>query len=274
MKIGDMTLSNRIVMAPMARGRAVGERDWVASSTMAEYYAQRASAGLIITEGTAISVQGEGWWRAPRLFTSKHAEAWKLVTDAVHAKGGKIFCQLWHSGRISHSSFRPDEKDPLPVPPSAIGMSTELMFTPAGSVSCEVPRALTTEETEEIPLQFENAARMAKEAGFDGVEVHSANGYLLDIFLQSKTNKRTDKYGGSVENRARLLDEVVRAVLRVWPSSCVAVLISPNSVASEVGSPDYREQFLHVAKMLNPYKLAFLHVVNGLANGFHGHVEC
>ncbi len=155
--------------------------------------------------------------------------------------------------------------------PSAIGISAEhkLNYTPAGKVNYEVPRALTTEETKEIPQQFENAARMAKEAGFDGVEVHSANGYLLDTFLQSKTNRRTDKYGGSIENRARLLDEVVRAILRVWPSNCVAVRISPNGVFNEVGSPDYREQFLHVAKMLNAYNLAFLHVLNGLAIGFH-----
>ncbi len=271
MKIGDLALSNRIAMAPMTRGRGVGERDWVASPTMAEYYAQRASAGLIVTEGTAISLQGEGWWRAPRVFTPKHAEAWKLVTEAVHAKGGKIFCQLWHCGRASHTSFRPDEKEPLPVAPSAIGLSNahKFNFTPEGRVEYSVPRALTTEEAEAIPSHFENAARMAKEAGFDGVEVHSANGYLLDTFLQSKTNKRTDKYGGTIENRARLLDEVVKAILKVLPSNRVAVRISPNGVFNEVGSPDYREQFLHVAKMLSPYKLGYLHIMNGLGFGFH-----
>ena len=270
-KIGDLALSNRIAMAPMTRGRAEGDTDWVASATMAEYYAQRAGAGLIITEATTISVQGEGWWRAPRIFTDKHAQAWKQVTEAVHAKGGKIVCQLWHTGRASHSSFRPDAKDPMPVGPSAIGMSDahKMSFTPAGRVPYEVPRPLTTEEAERIPDQYQNAARIAKEAGFDGVEVHSANGYLLDTFLQSKTNHRDDKYGGSVENRSKLLEEVLQAVLKVWPASRVGVRISPNGAFNEMGSPDYREQFLYVAKMLSPYNLAYLHIMNGLGFGFH-----
>ncbi len=270
-KIGDLTLSNRIAMAPMTRGRAVGERDWVASETMAEYYAQRAGAGLIVTEATTISEQGEGWWRAPRLFTPKHAEAWQQVTAAVHAKGGKIVCQLWHTGRASHSSFRPGAAQPLPVAPSAVGMSDahKMSFAPAGRVEYEVPRPLTTEEAEQVPAQYANAAQMAKDAGFDGVEIHSANGYLLDTFLQSKTNKRTDKYGGSVEKRSRMLSEVVDAVLKVWPSSRVGVRISPNGVFNEMGSPDYREQFLYVAKMLSPYNLAYLHIMNGLGFGFH-----
>lgn len=268
--MGDLDLPNRVALAPMTRGRTVGEKDRVASDAMAEYYAQRASAGLIITEGTVTSLQGEGWWRAPRIFTEKHSTAWRKVTDAVHERDGRIFCQLWHTGRASHSSFRPDAEDPLPVAPSAIPMvGHKHGYTPIGKVAFETPRALTTEEVDAIPEEFKQAAIAAKNAGFDGVELHSANGYLLDEFLQSVTNKRQDKYGGSFENRTRLLLAVVDAVLEVFPANRIGVRISPNGMFNNMGCAEYRPLFLHVAKCLSPFKLAYLHIMNGLGFGFH-----
>lgn len=272
-EMGDLTLRNRVAMAPMTRGRSDGETpdNWAATATMAEYYAQRSSAGLIIAEGASTSKQAIGWWRAPGVYTDKHAVAWRAVTDAVHAKRGLIFCQLWHTGRASHSSFRTEAGDGRGVAPSAVGLGDEhkLSYAPAGRVDYEVPRALTTEEAEAIPGEFKKAAQVAKDAGFDGVEIHSANGYLLDEFLQSLTNKRTDKYGGSKEKRTQLLLEVVDAVLEVWPANRVGLRISPNGMFNGMGSEDYREQFLYVAEQLNKYNLAYLHIMNGLAFGFH-----
>eukprot|EP00171_Calliarthron_tuberculosum_P002118 IDg2118t1 len=213
LKMGPIDLPNRVAMAPMTRGRSVGEKDRLPGDTMVEYYAQRSSAGLIVTEGTATSAQGEGWWRAPRIWSAEHSAAWKKVTDAVHERGGRIVCQLWHCGRASHSSFRPGADDARSVAPSSIALEGHRHgFTPIGKVPYEEPRSLTTEEVDSIPEEYAKAAKAAKEAGFDGVEIHSANGYLLDEFLQSVTNKRTDKYGGSFENRVRLLHRVVEAV--------------------------------------------------------------
>ena len=260
----DLPLSNRIAMAPMTRARAGKER--VANALMAEYYAQRASAGLIITEATVVSAQGIGWLESPGIYTDEMTEGWKLTTEAVHAKGGKVFLQLWHCGRASHSSFHGGE---LPVSASAVKLNGDHIHTPEGKQPYETPRALETDEIPGVIADYRRAAERAKEAGFDGIEVHSANGYLLDQFLQSKTNQRTDAYGGSVENRYRLLDEVVRAVTEVWPANRVGVRLAPNGAFNDMGSPDYREQFTHAAKQLNRFGLAYLHVMDGLAFGFH-----
>lgn len=261
----DLSLKNRVVMAPLTRARAGKER--LPNALMAEYYGQRASAGLIITEATVISKQGIGWLNSPGIYSEEQAAAWKQVVDAVHAKETPLFLQLWHCGRASHSSFQ--ENRELPVAPSAIKLNGDAIHTPDGKQPYETPRAMGTDEVAATVEDYRRAAELARKAGFDGVEVHAANGYLIDEFLQSKTNHRTDRYGGSVENRYRFLDEIVQAILTVWPSERVGVHISPNGSFNDMGSPDFRETFLYVAKQLNRYELAYLHVVDGLAFGFH-----
>ncbi|MFT4579928.1 MAG: N-ethylmaleimide reductase [Nitrospinales bacterium] len=263
-QLGDLTLQNRIVLAPMTRARAGEEQ--TANDLMAEYYSQRSSAGLLITEGTFISKQAVGWVNAPGVYTDEQAEGWKTVTQAVHSEGSKIFLQLWHCGRASHSAFHGGE---LPVAPSAIKPNLEYVHTPDGKKDLEIPRALNTDEISQVANDYKQAARRAKEAGFDGVEVHSANGYLLDEFLQSKTNTRTDRYGGSLENRFRFLHEVVTTVTEVWPANKVGVRLSPNGNYNDMGSEDYREAFTFYASQLDKVGLAYLHVVDGLAFGFH-----
>ena len=263
-KIGDLALKNRIAMAPLTRGRAGSEH--LANEMMAEYYAMRADAGLIISEATFISEQAIGWVDAPGIYLAEHVKAWRPVTDAVHAKDGVMFCQLWHCGRASHSSFH---NGVLPVAPSAVKINLPEIHTPIGKVPYEVPHALTVEEIKQIVADYAHAAKLAKEAGFDGVEIHSANGYLLDQFLQSKINQRTDLYGGSVEDRYRLLDEVVDAVIAVWGKDKVGVRLSPNGIYNDTGSPGFRETFMYAADKLNEKGLAYLHVVDGLAFGFH-----
>ncbi len=261
-----LLLRNRVAMAPMTRSRAGNER--LPNSSMAEYYAQRASAGLIITEATVISTQGIGWLNSPGIYSNEQAQAWKIAVNAVHTKGTRIFLQLWHCGRASHSSFH--EKEGLPVAPSAIKIAADYIHTPVGKQPYETPRALETEEVSRIVKDYQRAAERAKSAGFDGVEIHAANGYLIDQFLQSKTNHRTDRYGGSLENRYRFLDEIVSSVSTAWTPARVGVHISPNGNFNDMGSPDFRETFLYVAKQLNRRKIAYLHVVDGLAFGFHG----
>ncbi|MEL7008306.1 MAG: alkene reductase [Cyanobacteria bacterium J06648_1] len=260
-----LSLKNRVVMAPLTRGRAGEER--TANSLMTEYYAQRAGAGLIISEGTAISRQGYGWTHSPGIYTPEQTTAWKQVVDAVHGRGSKIFLQLWHTGRASHSSFQPHNQ--LPIAPSAIKIEGSEAHTPDGKKPYETPRALETEEIPRVVEEYRLAAANAKAAGFDGVEIHSANGYLIDEFLQSKTNHRTDKYGGSIENRYRFLQEVVEAVLTVWDAASVGVRLSPNGSFNDMGSSDYRETFTYVAQQLNNYGLAYLHLLDGLDFGFH-----
>ncbi len=257
-------LANRIVMAPMTRARAGESR--VPNELMATYYAQRASAGLIITEATVISEQGIGWQNSAGIYNDEQAEGWKLVTDAVHQAGGKIFLQLWHCGRASHSSFHNGE---LPVSASALKIENDHIHTPIGKQEYEVPRALETEELPGVVADYAKATARGKSAGFDGVEVHSANGYLLDQFLQSKTNQRPDDYGGSIENRFRLLGEVVDAVCDAWSSDRVGVRISPNGAFNAMGSPEYRELFTYVAQQLDQRDLAYLHVMDGTGFGFH-----
>lgn len=280
LKMGDLELPTRVVMAPLTRGRAGPE--YTANEMMAAYYAQRAGAGLIISEGTGTSFLGRGWFEAPEIFTQEHAAGWKVVTDSVHEAGGRIFCQLWHTGRTGHTSFRKGipgfEGDrALSVAPSAIqrkSHSGKQMYTPAGEqVDIEVPRALSLEEIKELPLEYINAAQMAKDAGFDGVEIHSANGYLLDEFLQSCSNEREDEYGGSFENRFRLIGEVVEAVQTVFEPSCTAIRLSPNGSYNGMGSPDNREAFLYYVKRLADYNLGYLHIMIGLGFGFHGFGE-
>lgn len=261
----DLLLKNRVVMSPLTRSRAGTER--LANALMAEYYSQRASAGLIITEATVISKQGIGWLNSPGIYSDEQAEAWKQVVAAVHAKGTPIFLQLWHCGRASHSSFH--ENEGLPVAPSAIKLAGDDIHTPIGSQAHETPRALATGEIPDIVEDYRRAAERAKRAGFDGVEIHAANGYLIDQFLQSRTNQRTDRYGGNVENRFRFLDEIVQAVLTVWPAGRVGVHLSPNGNFNDMGSPDFRETFLYAATRLSQYELGYLHVVDGLAFGFH-----
>ena len=260
-----LTLKNRVVMSPLTRSRAGEER--MPNALMAEYYTQRASAGMIITEATVISKQGIGWLNSPGIYTDEQAEAWKIVTSALHAKGTPVFLQLWHCGRASHSSLHPDEG--LPVAPSAVKLEGDFIHTPKGKEPYETPRPLATEEVEAVVRDYRRASERAAEAGFDGVEIHAANGYLIDQFLQSKTNHRTDHYGGSLENRYRFLHEIVQAVCSVWPSVRVGVHLAPNGSFNDMGSPDYRETFLYVAERLDDYDLAYLHVIDGLAFGFH-----
>lgn len=263
-RLHDLALRNRIALAPMTRGRAGTAR--IPNRIMAEYYAQRSSAGLLITEATTISEEANGWNESPGIYTDEMAEGWKLITNAVHEEGGVIFLQLWHTGRASHSSFHAGRPA---VAPSAIKINEEYIHTPTGKQPHEVPRALETSEISRIVGDYRQAAERAKRAGFDGVEIHAANGYLIDAFLQSKTNHRTDQYGGSVENRYRFLKEVVEGVISAWPAQRVGVHLSPNGSYNDMGSPDYREQFTFVAQELDRFGLAYLHVVDGLAFGFH-----
>jgi N-ethylmaleimide reductase len=263
--LGGLILKNRVVMAPLTRARAGNER--MPNALMAEYYAQRATVGLMIAEATVISKQANGWVNSPGIYSDEQAQAWKQVVDAVHSKGTPLFLQLWHMGRASHSSFQ--ENGQLPVSASAVKLNGDYIYTPIGKQPYETPRAL---ETNEIPLVVEDyrrAAQRAKDAGFDGVEIHAANGYLIDQFLQSKTNHRTDQYGGSLENRYRFLKEIVEAILTVWPANRIGVRLSPNGNYNDMGSPDFRETFLYVAQQLNAYGLTYLHILDGLGFGFH-----
>lgn len=259
-----LTLPNRMVLAPMTRSRAGVER--VPNELMAEYYVQRSSAGLMISEATTISEEANGWNESPGIYTDAMVAGWKQVIGAVHQAGGRLFLQLWHQGRASHSSFHGGQRS---VAPSAIKIDAEYIHTPMGKQPHEVPRALETGEVPRVVEDYRRAAQRAFEVGFDGVEVHGANGYLIDTFLQSKTNHRVDKYGGSVANRFQFLREIVEAVTTVWPSDRVGVRISPNGSFNDMGSPDFREQFTYVAQELDAYGLAYLHVMDGLAFGFH-----
>jgi len=263
-RLHDLILPNRIILAPMTRSRAGVAR--LPNRLMAEYYAQRSSAGLLITEATTVSEEANGWNESPGIYTDEMTEGWKHTAHAVHDKSGLIFLQLWHTGRASHSSFHAGKPA---VAPSAIKINEPEIHTPTGKQPHEVPRALDTAEIPRVVDDYRQAARRAKEAGFDGVEIHAANGYLIDTFLQSKTNHRMDEYGGTIEKRYRFLKEVIEAVTSIWPANRVGVHISPNGSFNDMGSPDYREQFTFVAAQLNRFGLAYLHVVDGLAFGFH-----
>lgn len=260
--LGSLSLSNRIVMAPLTRNRAGA--GLVPSRFAADYYAQRASAGLIITEATQISIQAQGYQDTPGLHTPEQIADWRKVTDAVHAKGGRIFVQLWHVGRVSHVDLHGGE---APVAPSAIRAETKT-FVNNGFADVSEPRALGAEEIPGIVEDFRKAAANAIEAGFDGVEVHGANGYLLDQFLRETANVRTDAYGGSVENRARLLVEVTAAVTKEIGAERTGVRLSPVSPAGGiVPSSDEQPQFNHVVDTLDGLGIAYIHVVEGATGG-------
>ena len=261
-QLGPHLLRNRIVMAPLTRSRAL-EGD-VPSAMAIEYYGQRASAGLIIAEATQVSPQGKGYILTPGIYTDEQAHAWKKITDAVHAKGGHIYLQLWHVGRISHPSIQPNGE--LPVAPSAITPEGQA-FTTEGFKPLVTPRALRTDEMPGIVEQYRAAAKHALAAGFDGVEIHAANGYLLDQFLRDKTNQRTDEYGGSIENRARLLIEVTAAVTEVWGGDRVGVRISPLSKFGDIWDSNPQALYTHVVNKLNAFRLAYLHVIEGDTGG-------
>jgi N-ethylmaleimide reductase len=238
---------------------------------MREYYEQRASAGLLITEATAVSEAGSGWRNAPLITTEEHAQAWKPIVDAVHARGSVIYLQLWHMGRQCHSSHHPSTPGKI-FAPSAIAMSGAKVKTVyAQDAEPEVPSAMTTEEIDQTVQDFVRGAKLAKLAGFDGVEVHGANGYLIDTFLQSSTNKRTDKYGGSIENRARLLTEIVEAIAESgsYPYERIGWRMSPNGAFGSMGSEDNYESFVAFAKLMNKYSPAYCHVMDGLGFGYH-----
>ena len=255
-KVGALPLKNRMVMAPLTRSRA-GAGD-VPTATVAEYYRQRASAGLIVTEGSQVSAQGKGYLRTPGIFSAEQIVGWQHVTEAVHAEGGLIFLQLWHVGRLSHSLVQLDGK--LPVAPSSIKADGDI-YTAEGPKPYELPRALSTDEIQGVIADFRQGAENAKRAGFDGVEIHGANGYLIDQFLRDGTNVRTDAYGGSIENRARFLKEIVEAVIEVFGASRVGVRLSPIFSYFSMSDSNPQATFNYVGKMLSRYGLAYLHAV-------------
>jgi len=264
LQMGDLELKNRIVLAPMTRGRAGNER--IPNEVMAEYYFQRASAGLLITEATVVSSQGNGWIDSPGIYTDGMVEGWRIVTRKLEPTGTPIFLQLWHCGRASHSDFHNGE---LPVSASAVKLNGDQIHTPLGKKEYETPRPLTVDDIKATVSDYHTAAENAKKAGFSGIEVHSANGYLINQFLDSKTNLRTDDYGGSLDNRYRFLKEVMASVLEIWPAERVGIRLSPNGVFNDMGSPDFRETFLYTIKQLNKLDLGYVHIMDGLAFGFH-----
>lgn len=261
-RIGAIELANRMVMAPLTRSRA-GE-GLVPSPLAPEYYGQRATAGLIITEATQVSVLAQGYIATPGIYTPGQVEGWKRVTDEVHRRGGRIVVQLWHVGRVSHTSLLPAGE--VPVAPSAIRANTKT-FAPAGYVDVSEPRALGIEEIPGIVEDFRRAARNAIDAGFDGVEVHGANGYLIDQFLRDGSNHRDDEYGGSIENRTRLLVEVVRAVADEIGADRTGVRISPVTPASDMQDSDPQPLFERAVERLDALGIAFVHVIEGATGG-------
>ncbi len=262
-RLGSLRLSNRIVMAPLTRSRA--DADGVPQPLMAEYYAQRASAGLIIAEGTNISPQARGYAFTPGLYSPAQIDAWRAVTQAVHARGGKIFPQLWHVGRISHPSLQPGGS--VPVAPSAI-RPLATAFTGSGFEPCVTPRALGIAEIAQIVEHYRLAARNALEAGFDGVEIHAANGYLIDQFLRDSTNHRTDLYGGTLENRARFLLQVAAAAASECGADRVGVRLSPLSPVNGADlDSDPGATYGYVVRQLSQLGLAYIHIIEGVTQG-------
>jgi N-ethylmaleimide reductase len=258
-RLGDIALANRLVMSPMTRSRALDGN--VPNPIAATYYAQRSSAGLIVTEATQVSPQGVGYIRTPGIHSPAQVAGWRMITEAVHRAGGTIFAQLWHVGRVSHPDFHGGE---LPVAPSAITADGEV-FTTRGKTRMVTPRALETDEIPGVVAQFKRAAANAKAAGFDGVELHGANGYLLDQFLRDGANRRGDRYGGSIENRARFPLEVAEAVIGVWGAARVGYKISPNGTVYSMSDSDPIRTFTHLAAALDRLGLGYLHVSEPIA---------
>ncbi|MBG1258269.1 alkene reductase [Nostoc commune] len=253
-KLGSHTLANRIVMAPMTRLRAVNS---IPTNLMATYYAQRASAGLIVTECTMVSPLSYGYINCPGIYSPEQIAGWQQVTQAVHDRGGKIFLQLWHSGRVTHPSLLNGE---LPIAPSAIA-AIGTLHTPDGKVELSMPRAIEIEEIPQIVEQFRQGAENAQQAGFDGVELHGAFGYLIDQFLQDGSNQRTDAYGGAIANRARFLLEVVEAVCSVWGGERVGIKLSPSNTFYGMHDSNSQATFRYVIEALNPFNLAYIHLM-------------
>ncbi len=257
--LGELTLPNRVIMAPLTRNRAAVPGN-VPRAMSATYYAQRASAGLIIAEATQVSPEGVGYPATPGIHSDAQVLGWRAVNDAVHAQGGRIFLQLWYCGRISHPDLLPDHQQPVSA--SAIRAEGDAV-TPEGLKPFVEPRALRADEIPGIVNQYRQAAKFSMDAGFDGVEIHSANGYLLDQFVRDGTNRRDDRYGGSLENRSRLLMEVLSAVLETWEPSRVGVRISPENSFNDIRDSDPQATFNFIATALSGKGLGYLHVVEG-----------
>lgn len=267
LKLGDVSIANRVIMAPLTRMRSQQPGN-VPHALNAEYYAQRAGAGLIISEATQISQQGQGYPGTPGIHSAEQVQGWRLVTDAVHARGGKIFLQLWHVGRISHSSHQPGGRPP--VAPSAIKPTGKVFTADWKQADYEMPHALAESEIKDILNDYRHACENAKQAGFDGVEVHGANGYLLDQFLQDGSNKRDDSYGGSIENRARLLLEVVDIAIGTWGKGRVGVRLSPYGTFNDMSDSDTISLFTHVLKQINNRGISYVHMIEPRATGAGG----
>jgi N-ethylmaleimide reductase len=261
--IGDLTLPNRVVMAPLTRNRALPDGD-VPHALNATYYAQRATAGLIISEASQISPEGKGYAWTPGIYSPAQVAGWRLATEAVHAKGGRIFLQLWHVGRISHTSLQPGGI--APVAPSAIAAKAQT-FDGKGFVPTSMPRALSAADIERVVADYRVAAENAKAAGFDGVELHAANGYLLDQFLRDGTNKRDDQYGGSVANRSRIVIEVLRVLAKVWPTNRIGIRLSPFSTFGDIADSDPMTTFGSVIEQVSGFGLGYLHLIEGETGG-------
>jgi N-ethylmaleimide reductase len=267
LKVGPYQLKHRVMMAPLTRMRAA-KPSLAPRPLNAEYYAQRAThGGLIIAEASPVAATGFGNPGVPGIYSEAQIAGWREVVDAIHAKGGIIFLQLWHVGRVSHSSYQPNGA--LPVAPSAVAISPEYKTVTADGKPTiyETPRALETDEIGGIVAAFQQAARNAMDAGFDGVEIHGANGYLLEQFLQLRTNLRTDRYGGSIDNRARLLLEITQAAIDIWGADRVGVRLSPYGVANDSGEPDPMPLYGHVVKSLDKLGLAYLHFIEPRSSG-------
>ncbi len=256
-KTGNIETRNRIFMAPLTRSRADDDTD-VPSDMAVTYYEQRASSGLIIAEATQVNQEGKGYVKTPGIYSQEQVSKWREITDAVHAKGGKIVLQLWHVGRISHSHFQPNNDAPLA--PSAIKPDVDVFFDGEKKPASE-PRAMTTDDIARTVEDYGKAAKNAYDAGFDGIEIHAANGYLIDQFLRDSTNKREDEYGGSLENRMRFLNEIVDAALKTWDSSRVGVRLSPIGNFNDIEDSDPLNTFSYIIDALNRYNLAYLHMV-------------
>jgi N-ethylmaleimide reductase len=257
-KLGPYELKNHMVMAPLTRCRA-DFNTRVPTPMMVEYYKQRASAGLILTEATVVTAKGVGYPATPGIYSDEQVKAWQLITKAVHEANGRIFLQLWHCGRASHSSFLDGD---LPVSSSAISIPGEL-YTPLGMKPYETPRALTFEEVQKVPALFAFGAQRAKEAGFDGVEIHGANGYLIDQFLKDGVNKRVDAYGGNIANRTRLLIEIIEAVSKVWGKDRVGLRLSPSGSFGGMSDSDPLKHFSYIVEKVSDLEIAYLHIVEG-----------
>lgn len=256
-QLGNIELKNRVIMAPMTRSRADNEQH-APTDIHVEYYRQRAGAGLIITEGAQVSERGVGYINTPGIYSEEQVSGWKKVTDAVHEEGGKIFIQLWHVGRISHPKFHNGEK---PLAPSAVNPN-EKVYTPEGFEQTTEPKEMTVQEIQETVQEFRHAAKMAKDANFDGIEIHSSNGYLIHQFFNKKSNVRTDDYGGDIPNRARFFFEILEAIAEVWPENQIGCRFNPslNGVFGITATEDSIATFDYIVEKLNAYDLAYVHL--------------